>query len=51
MEMSGYLHFLATMPMGKNQGTPWNRRLGVSQSPSGHHGENKTLLPALWWAH
>jgi len=21
MEMSGYLHFLATMPMGKNQGT------------------------------
>jgi len=51
MKMSGQLHDLATLPLGKEPLAPINRRLDEPQNPCGHGGEEKKipslLLPGI----
>jgi len=46
MEVSGHLHTLATLPQGKSPRNPFSRKLGGSQSQSGHGYEEKKF-PSL----
>jgi hypothetical protein len=41
MEVSGQVHTLATLPLGKEPQDPLNRRLGGAQSQCGCSGEEK----------
>jgi hypothetical protein len=41
MQVSGQLHALAALPLGKNPWYPMDRRLGGSQSQFGCGGEEK----------
>ena len=50
MDVSGYLHFLATLPMGKNQGTH-GKGGWVGLRAHLDIMEKIKLLPLLWWAH
>jgi len=43
--VSGYLHALVPLPLGKNPKNPLNRRVGWPQSQSRCFGEEKNLLP------
>jgi len=45
MGVSGQLHAMATSPQGKSPQYPLNRRVGGSQSWSGHGGEEKNPSP------
>jgi hypothetical protein len=45
MEVSGYLHALATLFQGKELLYSLDKSLGAPQSWSGHSGEEKKLLP------
>jgi hypothetical protein len=45
MEVSGQLHALTALPLGKEPRYPLNRRLGGPQSRFGRLGEDKILDP------
>jgi hypothetical protein len=45
MEVSGQLHAQALYPQGKSPWYPLDRRLGGTQSRSGHSGEEKNFQP------
>jgi len=45
MEVSGQLQAPAALPQGKSPWYPLNRRLGGTQSRSGHGGEEKNSQP------
>jgi hypothetical protein len=47
MEVSGQLHALAALPLGKEPPYPLDRRLGGPQSRSGRGGEEKNSQPPL----
>jgi hypothetical protein len=47
--VSGQLHALAALPMGKEPVVPTDCRLGGPRSWSGRYGEEKILAPAKNW--
>jgi hypothetical protein len=47
MEVSGQLHILGTLPLGKESLVPIVRRLGGPQSRYVHSGEEKNSQPLL----